>query len=470
MWGAVAHGWAEHAAWADARGAAVAEAMLELASLTPGDRVLELACGPGGAGLAAARRVAPGGEVVLSDVAAEMTAIAAARAEALGLSNVSTRDLDLERVDEPDHSYDAVLCREGLMFALEPDRGAREIRRILRPGGRVALTVWGPRDRNPWLGVVFDAVSAQLGTPIPPLGIPGPFSLADADCLAGLLSDAGLTRCRRSRAADPLSRRIDRRVVDTNVRARGAARLSGLPRYPTGRTGPSQPGTQSDQRVSNVHRTRDPRGLPDRRSHPCLRRRSTPRWCSEPGTSAAQSAATCSPAGLGWPRSPAPRKTWICSENTGASRSEPHATDPEQLNHALNQAEAQIGPPDLIVNAVSASRPPQDGSGFGGGALAAASLAGLDGWTVAVARPSIRIPHTGAHALEGRTGTLVQITGAPARRANPSRGLLAAGGAAVRALTHAAAQELRDRGIHVALLIVDGIIASPKTTSHDRRK
>ena len=72
---------------------------------------------PGGAGLAAAARVAPGGGVVLSDVAAEMTAIAAARAEVLGLSNVSTRELDLEHIDEPDHSYDAVLCREGLMFA-----------------------------------------------------------------------------------------------------------------------------------------------------------------------------------------------------------------------------------------------------------------------------------------------------------------------------------------------------------------
>jgi NADP-dependent 3-hydroxy acid dehydrogenase YdfG len=141
------------------------------------------------------------------------------------------------------------------------------------------------------------------------------------------------------------------------------------------------------------------------------------------------------------------------------------ATDPEQLNHALNQAEAQIGPPDLIVNAVSASRPPQDGSGFGGGALAAASLAGLDGWTVAVALQAFVFLTTGGRSLEGRTGTLVQITGAPARRANPTRGLLAAGGAAVRALTHAAAQELRDRGIHVALLIVDGIIASPKTAA-----
>ena len=69
----------------------------------------------------------------------------------------------------------------------------------------------------------------------------------------------------------------------------------------------------------------------------------------------------------------------------------------------------------------------------------------------------------GAQALEGRSGTLVQITGAPARRANPQRGLIAAGMAAVRALAHAAAQELRQSGIHVALLIVDGIIESAKT-------
>jgi ubiquinone/menaquinone biosynthesis C-methylase UbiE len=95
--------------------------------------------------------VAPGGEVVLSDVAAEMTAIAAARAEARGLGNVRTRQLDLERIDEPDGSYDVVLCREGLMLVPDPARAAGEIRRVLRPGGRAALAVWGPRERNPWL-------------------------------------------------------------------------------------------------------------------------------------------------------------------------------------------------------------------------------------------------------------------------------------------------------------------------------
>jgi NAD(P)-dependent dehydrogenase (short-subunit alcohol dehydrogenase family) len=139
------------------------------------------------------------------------------------------------------------------------------------------------------------------------------------------------------------------------------------------------------------------------------------------------------------------------------------AADPEQLAQALARAAVEIGPADLIVNAVSPSRPPNDGSGFGGGALTAATIAGFDGWTVTVARQAFVFLGAAARALEGRGGTLVQITGAPARRANPQRGLIAAGGAAVRALTHAAAQELRDTGIHVALLIVDGIIASPKT-------
>jgi SAM-dependent methyltransferase len=192
MWAAVAGSWAEHAEYADARGAPAAERMLDLSMPQPGERVLELACGPGGLGLAAAERVAPGGEVVLSDVVAEMTSIASARAEALGLSNVSTRELDLESIAQPDGSYDVVLCREGLMFAADPAGAAREIRRVLRPGGRVALAVWGPRERNPWLGVVFDAVSAQIGRPVPPPGIPGPFSLEDSGRLAGLLADAEL--------------------------------------------------------------------------------------------------------------------------------------------------------------------------------------------------------------------------------------------------------------------------------------
>jgi SAM-dependent methyltransferase len=192
MWSTVADAWAEHADYVDGRGAGVTERMLDLADLRPGQRVLELACGPGSVGLEAARRVGPTGHVMMSDVVAEMTAIAAGRASLAGLTNVSTRELDLEQIEQPDNSFDVVLCREGLMFAPDPGRAVREIQRVMRPGGRVALAVWGPRDLNPWLSLVFEAMSAQLGMPIPPPGVPGPFSLDDPEKLLQLVGDAGL--------------------------------------------------------------------------------------------------------------------------------------------------------------------------------------------------------------------------------------------------------------------------------------
>ena len=124
IWASVAPNWAQHADYLDERGGAITAAMLDRVALQPGDRVLELACGPGGVGLVAAERVGETGEVVLSDVAVEMTTIAEKRASELGMTNVRTAVLDLEQIDQPDDTYDVVLCREGLMFAVEPDRAA----------------------------------------------------------------------------------------------------------------------------------------------------------------------------------------------------------------------------------------------------------------------------------------------------------------------------------------------------------
>jgi SAM-dependent methyltransferase len=201
MWESVAPGWADNADYVDTRAARVTERLLELTRPGPDDRVLELACGAGGTGLAAARTA---GAVVVSDVAPGMTAIARARADARGVANVEARTLDFERIDEPDGSFDVVLCREGLMFAAEPARAAGEIARVLRPGARVAVAVWGPRERNPWLGIVLDAVGAQVGMPMPPAGVPGPFSLSDAAELRGLLARAPLAGVEVEELAVPL--------------------------------------------------------------------------------------------------------------------------------------------------------------------------------------------------------------------------------------------------------------------------
>ncbi|MGA8218875.1 MAG: methyltransferase domain-containing protein, partial [Solirubrobacterales bacterium] len=100
MWGLVASGWEENADFVDRSGADMTAAMLAAANLKSGERVLELACGPGGVGMAAAEQVGPDGEVVLSDVAPEMTAIAASRANENGLTNVTTQELDLEQIDQ----------------------------------------------------------------------------------------------------------------------------------------------------------------------------------------------------------------------------------------------------------------------------------------------------------------------------------------------------------------------------------
>src|SRR5262245_26493634 len=172
---------------------------------------------------------------------------------------------------------------------------------------------------------------------------------------------------------------------------------------------------------------------------------------------------------------------WACaavarSEETAASVRErgalglvADASDPTALQDALARVREQLGAPSLIVNAVSASRPPA-GSPFGGGPIADATIEGFRGWAAAVAEQAFVFLSTGIRALRegGAGGTLIQVTGGSSRRAMPGRGIWSAGAQGTRALTHAAAQEVRAEGIHVALLIVDATIESPKTEAFTR--
>jgi SAM-dependent methyltransferase len=134
-----------------------------------------------------------------------MTAIAGERAAARNLTNVRATQIDMEKIGFPDASFDVVLCREGLMLAPDQAAAAREAHRVLVPGGRAVFAVWGPRDRNPWLGTLLDAITETLGIPVPPPGMPGPFSLADFGKLEELLGAAGFDGIAVRELATPMN-------------------------------------------------------------------------------------------------------------------------------------------------------------------------------------------------------------------------------------------------------------------------
>ena len=148
MWDSVASGWEANAGFVDEQLALATEVLLDAAQIGEGDRVLDLAAGPGGAGLAAARRVGSAGSVVLSDVAPEMVAIAGKRASAH--AQVSTAVFDQSAIGFDDASFDAVINRHGLMFVEDPAQTVAEAVRVLRAGGRYAVMTWDRRAVNPF--------------------------------------------------------------------------------------------------------------------------------------------------------------------------------------------------------------------------------------------------------------------------------------------------------------------------------
>ncbi len=165
--------------------------MVEHVDLQPGQRVLDLAAGPGDTGFLAAELVRPGGSLISSDASAVMLGVAGGRARDLGVTNVEFRRLELDWIDLPTASVDATLCRWGLMFAEDPAGALQEMRRVLRPGGHLALAVWDAPEENPWATIPTRAL-VELGHTEPPdPNAPGMFVLADPAKLTDLLESAG---------------------------------------------------------------------------------------------------------------------------------------------------------------------------------------------------------------------------------------------------------------------------------------
>ncbi|UCU93557.1 class I SAM-dependent methyltransferase [Hydrogenophaga taeniospiralis] len=167
--------------------AGVQAALLDGATLQRGERVLDLACGTGLVTLAAARTVGPSGQALGTDLSGEMVTLAAQQAERRGLPNASFTRMDAENLAVADGSVDVVLCSLGLMYVPEPERVLGEARRVLRPGGRLVVSVWGERARCGWAGL-FGIVDDEVSSEVCPLF----FRLGQPGALVRLCGDAGL--------------------------------------------------------------------------------------------------------------------------------------------------------------------------------------------------------------------------------------------------------------------------------------
>ena len=198
-WGAAADGWKKQWETIERFSQPVSDRLVELTQIRPGHRVLDVATGIGEPAVTAARAVGSSGSVVATDQAPEMLTIARERAAALGLRNIEFREMEAETLDMPGESFNALLCRWGLMFLPNPGDALRGMYRLLAPGGGLAAAVWSEPLKVPMISVPMRVIQQMVEMPAPPEGMPGPFSLADVGALEQYLRQAGLSNVRSER-------------------------------------------------------------------------------------------------------------------------------------------------------------------------------------------------------------------------------------------------------------------------------
>ena len=189
-WEGSAAGWDEHGAAHEAGALPVAHWMVEHLHPQPGQTILELGAGMGETGFLAAELVRPGGKLISTDGAEAMVERARARAERRGAANVEFRTMEIEWLDLPTATLDGLLARFAYMLVPDPEAGLREARRVLRPGGRIALAVWDRPELNEHISAP-GAAARELGLITPDPAEPGPFALSAPGAVEELLDAAG---------------------------------------------------------------------------------------------------------------------------------------------------------------------------------------------------------------------------------------------------------------------------------------
>lgn len=180
------------------------QVMIDRLQLKGHERVLEIAAGTGEPGLTIASRI-PNGEVILTDLSEGMLAVARENASGRGIANIQTRACDVCELPFPDASFDAISCRFGFMFFPDMALAAKEMVRVLKPGGRLATAVWYAPEKNFWVTAMMGTIQQHIALQAPPPGAPGMFRCAKDGMLVELFEAAGLTAVKQEEVESTLN-------------------------------------------------------------------------------------------------------------------------------------------------------------------------------------------------------------------------------------------------------------------------
>jgi SAM-dependent methyltransferase len=193
--GDLARRWLAHETELDAMTREATDLLERAIAAGPGQHLLEVGCGTGDLAFRLARAVAPEGEVLALDISAPL--LDRARDRAGGMPNLTFSLADAQVADLPEANFDVVLSNFGIMFFDDPVAAFANLRRALRPGGRLVFVCFGPVAGNLWFSLPRAAAVARLGAPPPPPpNAPGPLAFADTGHVTGLMRAAGFADCR----------------------------------------------------------------------------------------------------------------------------------------------------------------------------------------------------------------------------------------------------------------------------------
>lgn len=190
-WTETAKYWIQYSDTLRAIFAPLTEALIEQASIEVGQNVLDVAGGSGEPGLTIAEKVGPGGAVTCTDAVEEMVEAARYDATKRGLANVQFHQCTAGSLPFPDDHFDAVVSRLGIMFFPDPVAAVREMLRVTKPGGNLALAVWGKSEVNPFCYVVTNVLAQHVDSPPADPDAPNAFRFAEAGKLARVMTEAG---------------------------------------------------------------------------------------------------------------------------------------------------------------------------------------------------------------------------------------------------------------------------------------